>query len=544
VSSSNAETRAPRRRLLLWVTLGSGAGLIVVLFLIAARVPFSSETLRQQVVATLSERLDADVELKELHIRIFPRFHAEGIGLAIREKKRGEVPPLITVKTFEIHADLAGLLRKHVAQVGLNGLEIDIPPGEHHDDGAGGTRKAGEAGKAGGAGGVAKAGAARDVIVDNLVSTDARLVIIPRKEGKQPKIWEIHKLHMGSVSFDRSMPFEATLTNAVPPGEIETNGNFGPWIAPDPGATPLDGTFTFAHADLSVFKGISGMLSAHGTFGGALERIDIHGETKTPQFTVAVSGHPVPLQAKYHAIVDGTNGDTILERIDGSFLKTSLVAHGSVVDLPGKPGREVVLDIAMDDARIEDVLRLAVKAAKPPMIGALKLATKFVLPPGHQDVVDKLRLDGQFAIAHVEFTEINIQGKINELSHRSRGKSPDAAQQHVASDFKGRFKLADGMLTLPVLTFATPGAAVSLAGSYALRPEQLAFTGTLSMDAKVSETQTGFKRVLLKVVDPLFSKDGGGSAIPIRIEGQRSAPSFGLDKGRVFHRGGQPAPAR
>jgi hypothetical protein len=526
VPPSDDETRPDRHRRLLWVTVGGGAGLIVVLFLIAARVPFSSETLRQQVVATLGERLDADVELKELHIRIFPRFHAHGIGLAIRDRRRRDVPPLISVKTFEIHADLVGLVRKHVAQVQLYGLEIDIPP-----------EKSGEAGTAGAARRAGTTEAARDVIVDNLVSTDARLVIIPRKPGKEPKIWEIHKLHMRSVSFDRSMPFDATLTNAIPPGEIETSGNFGPWIAADPGATPLDGTFTFAHADLSVFDGISGILSAHGAFGGSLERIDIRGETETPHFTVAVSGHPVPLHTTYHAVVDGTKGDTILERIDGSFLKTSLLAKGSVVDMPGKVGRQVALDITMDDARVEDVLRLVVKSAKPPMIGALKLTTKFVLPPGDRDVVDKLRLDGQFSIARVQFTEINVQDKIDELSHRSRGKSPDAEQQHVVSDFKGRFRLGDGTLALPALTFATPGAAVSLAGSYALRPEMLDFSGTLRMDAKVSETQTGFKRILLKVVDPLFKKDGGGSAIPIKVVGPRNSPSFGLDKGRVFQRG-------
>jgi hypothetical protein len=528
--SDTAHSR--RGHLKLWLTVGTGAGLVIVLLLIAARVPFSSERLRKKVVATLGERLDADVELKELHVRIFPRFHAEGVGLAVRGRQRLNVPPLISVKTFEIHGDLAGLLRKHVAEVRLNGLEIDIPPKDHDDDRAGGARKSDKAG------GAEKARAARDVLIDNLVSTDARLVIIPRESGKNPKVWEIHDLHMRSVSFDRSMPFDATLTNAVPPGEIMTSGHFGPWIAPDPGATPLDGKFTFARADLSVFDGISGILSAHGTFGGSLERIDVNGETETPQFTLAVSGHSVPLRTKYHAIVDGTNGDTILERIDGSFLKTSLVAKGSVVDTPGKAGRQVVLDVAMDDARIEDVLHLAVKAAQPPMIGALKLTTKFVLPPGHRDVVDKLRLDGQFAIASVKFTEIDIQKKIDELSHRSRGKSPDDEKQNVVSDFKGAFSLQDGTLSLPALTFATPGAAVNLAGSYALRAERMDFKGTLLMDAKISETQTGFKSVLLKAVDPLFNKDGGGSAIPIKIEGQRNAPSFGLDKARVFHRGG------
>src|SRR4029453_12382102 len=115
------------------------------------------------------------------------------------------------------------------------------------------------------------------LVIDNLLTKDAELVIIPRRANKRPKIWAIHNLHMRSVSFDRAMPFEATLTNGVPPGEIATKGTFGPWHAGEPGDTPLDGAFTFDHADLSVFDGISGILSAQGTFGGKLERIEVDG---------------------------------------------------------------------------------------------------------------------------------------------------------------------------------------------------------------------------------------------------------------------------
>jgi hypothetical protein len=111
-------------------------------------------------------------------------------------------------------------------------------------------------------------------------------------------------------------------------------------------------------------------------------------------------------------------------------------------------------------------------------------------------------------------------------------------RERVASDFRGRFKLAGGKLTLPDLTFAVPGAAVQLAGVYRLKPETLDFKGQLLLDAKLSETVTGFKSVLLKAIDPLFKqKDGTGSVIPIKISGSRSAPQFGLDRGRVFKKG-------
>jgi hypothetical protein len=352
-------------------------------------------------------------------------------------------------------------------------------------------------------------------------------------------VWAIHELEMRSVAFARAMPFDAKLTNAIPPGEIGVKGSFGPWTPDDPGATPLEGTFTFADADLGIFRGISGILSAHGEFGGTLGRLGVHGETDTPQFTVAVGGHPVPLHADYHTTVDGTNGDTLLDRIDASFLNTSLVAKGSVVGAPGQDGRTVTLDIVMDKARIEDVLRLAVKAPKAPMTGAMKLRTKFVLPPGDRDVVEKLRLDGQFTIGTAKFTSLDIQKKIDELSRRSRGKLADADQPSVVSDFRGAFTLADGTLRLRTLTFETPGASVQLAGTYGLRRETLGFKGMFLMDARISETQRGWKRWALKVIDPLFAKKGGeGTALPIKIEGKRSEPKFGLDTGRLFKRRG------
>jgi hypothetical protein len=532
-------------RLWLWLTLGGGAFVIVALFAIASWVPFSSETLRAKVVATLADRLDAEVELQDLHIRVLPRFRAEGTGLTIRHKRRHDVPPLISVKTFSVDADLIGLLRRHVARVTLNGLDIEIPPHGNDDDGAGRAEEAGPPPRAGEAGTAKAARSPRgrlrrpgdDVIVDHLLANEAQLVIIPLDPNRVPRVWAIHALHMRTVGFDRAMPFDATLTNGIPPGEIATQGIFGPWQAENPGATPVDGTFTFARADLGVFTGISGMLSAHGEFGGTLGRLGIHGETDTPDFTLAISGHPVPLHTDYHATVDGTNGDTLLDRIDAKLLNTSFVAKGGVIGGPGQEGRTIKLDIVMEKARLEDIMRLAVKASKSPMSGGLTLTTTFVLPPGERDVVDKLRLDGRFAIATARFSNINIQKRVNEFSQRSRGNQASDDEPSVASNFKGQFRLADGTLSLQGLAFDIPGASVRLAGTYALRSELLDFTGMLLMDAKISETQTGLKRLLLKMIDPLFKKDGGGSAIPIKIVGKRSDPSFGLDKSRVFHRG-------
>jgi hypothetical protein len=178
-------------------------------------------------------------------------------------------------------------------------------------------------------------------------------------------------------------------------------------------------------------------------------------------------------------------------------------------------------------------MRLAVKANEPPMTGGLTLKTKFELPPGDVDVVEKLKLDGAFAISGGRFTNAEVQKKINELSHRASAKDLDTTRQKVASDFSGRFQLANGTLALQKLTFDVPGAIIELDGQYSLREESLSFVGNLYMDAKVSETVSGWKSLLLKAVDPLFRKSGR-TVIPLKISGARSNPSFGLDTKRVF----------
>jgi hypothetical protein len=526
-----------------WALLGLLGLLVFLAAAFTSAVPMSSEVLRQRIIDTLSHKLDSDVELGELTIKVFPGLRADGANLSIRRRGTpADVPPLIAVKSFHVDASLLRLWRKHVDHVQLDGLDINIPPKQIRVQQKEST-KAADANAAE----VAKPETtpeekredplkAGGVVLDRVDTNDARLIIIPGKPDKAPKIWAIHHLRMHRLGATESWPFEATLTNGVPPGEIQTKGRFGPWDRIEPGDTPLEGSFNFERADLSVFKGISGTLASHGYFGGTLSQLEANGETDTPDFTITVGGHPFPLHVKYTALIDGTNGDTRLKNIDAWFLSSFLHAVGAVLDGPkGEHGRTVSLDVTMDKSRIEDIMKMAVKAATPPMTGAMKMTTKFLLPPGQVDVVERLQLDGQFSIAQAHFTNYDVQGKIEELSKRASARTAEATRDHVVSNFQGRFKLANGRLDLPSLTFSVPGAAVQLAGGYGLTTETLDFRGKVLLDAKISETVTGVKSVLLKAVDPLFKqKDGTGSAIPIRIGGTRSAPDFGLEVKKLF----------
>jgi hypothetical protein len=517
-----------------------GSAIVAVLVILAisvvARIPFSSKTLAERVTETLADRLDAEVQLGGLTLRAFPTLHAVGTDLTIRHRGRTDVPPLVTIKTFTMQTSLMSAWRRRVEHVRLEGLEIQIPPrdkADNDDDKDDDGEAAGEKPKP-------HIFKGPDVVVDELVADDAKLVIIPRDRSRLHRTWVMHRLRVQNVAINGEMPFESTLTNAIPPGEIVTSGTFGPWHRDDPGHTPIEGHFTFENADLGVFKGISGTLASTGTYSGRLETIRAIGETDVPNFKTDVGGQEVALHASYDAVIDGTNGDTRLDRVDAKFLNTSLTATGGIYDVEGVKGRDVKMAVIIDSGRLEDVMRLAVNASVPPMTGGLRLQSSFVIPAGEMNVVDKLRLEGRFSIDNGRFTNASVQQKINEMSLRASGKLDKAKQPAtaapVASDFKGRFELNDGVLRLPALVFDIPGAGVKLSGVYALHRETLAFSGNLYMDAKISQTVTGWKSMLLKIADPLF-RENGQTVVPIKITGTRAAPAFGMDVGRIFKKG-------
>jgi hypothetical protein len=197
----------------------------------------------------------------------------------------------------------------------------------------------------------------------------------------------------------------------------------------------------------------------------------------------------------------------------------------------------VTLDVEIDGARMEDLMRLAVKAAKPPLTGSVDVRTSFLLPAGEADVIDRLQLDGAFSIAQARFANVDVQTKIATLSLRGRGEDTAVPNgQSVVSNMSGKFVMKDSRLTLTGLSFAVPGAVVQLDGTYDMRGEALNFTGYLLTDASLSDMTSGIKSVIARLAQPLFSRKGGGSRLPIRISGPRSKPAFGLDVRRVFRR--------
>jgi AsmA-like C-terminal region len=371
------------------------------------------------------------------------------------------------------------------------------------------------------------------ISVAEFACENTTLLINTLRPGKAPLEFDISNLKMRDIGPGQPLRFDATLVNPKPVGDIQSVGTFGPLNEASPRDTAVEGNYSFTHADLGTLKGIGGILSSTGKYGGTLGRIEVEGKTDTPDFRVAVSGHPVPLHTDFHAIVDGTDGDTYLQPVKARFLHSSFTAQGKVVRVIPH-GHNIVLDVVLGRSRIEDLLKLGVRTDPPIMTGAVEMKTKLNLPPRDADIATRLKLDGNFHIPDGEFSNEKIQGRIDSLSLRSQGK-PKLAKQvpeqdaNVPSDLSGTFKLDNGVLHFSLLHFMIPGTHADMTGEYTLDGNTFDFHGKLKFQAKLSQMTTGWKSILLKPVDPFFHKDGAGAEIPFKISGTRDDLHFGLD---------------
>jgi hypothetical protein len=506
----------------LWIAGGTVLAMVAALIAVSVEI---SRGARGWVEDSLTREFNSNVELSSFRVAIpFPLVQGEGENLALHFQGRQDQPPLILVKRFTLRTSIWGLLRntRRISFVQLEGLQINIPPRE-------------ESGVGGGAKNAMRK--FRTLRFDEILSDGATLKILTSKPGKNPLEFDLQKLSLNSSGTDGALAFRATLSNPTPPGEIVSTGIFGPWNADVPSQTPVSGNYTFEKADLGVFRGIAGILSSKGNYQGVLDQIAVNGTTDTPDFRVTNAGHPVDLSTTFHAIVDGTDGDTFLQPVEAHFGQTDLLAQGSVEGTAGKKGKTITLNVSASHARIQDLLLLAMKES-PPMTGPIRLKTKFILVPGPKQIPDRLYLDGSFDLDSLHFTSSAVQQKVDNMSKRSEGKPNEVVNpgeaikaDDVASAMKGNFRVENGILTLSGLGFGIPGADVQLAGTYALEPETLDLSGTVKMQAKLSQTTTGVKSFLLKFADPIFSKGGKGTVLPIKITGSVQDPHYGLNLG-------------
>ncbi len=582
-----------RRNRWIWWVSGS---LFVVLAVTAAVLAIVARRfepfMRERIVAGLQQRFHTRVELAYFHVSVQHGAEGEwgmwatGRGLRIWPPHRegGDHPleiavqskPLIDLGEFSFHVPLRYEMTQHlrIREVRLKKLLIEVPPKSERDKQTG-LNSALDS-PPGHSPAPGQPGALANITVDRVICEGADLTLETDKPNKVPLEFEIAHLKLMHLAAGKPMDFEAELTNPRPKGLINASGSFGPWLVEDPGESPVSGKYHFEHADLSVFNGIAGILASSGTYAGTLRQMAVDGESDVPDFRLPSFGNSLPLHAKFHARVDGTDGDTWLEPVDATLGQSHFTTRGKVVRvftptgtpqpelvtsaaadrIPGKPaagkavmstpvpmsavtparqGHVIDLKVDIDHGNLQDFMRLVSHSPAPLLTGNIAAIATLHIPPGAEPVHMRMKLDGNFKLTNAQFTSPKIQDKILELSLRGQGHPGEiksADPNSIRSEMEGSFHLDHGVIALPDLRYTVPGAAIALAGKYSL-DGKMNFAGTARLEATVSQMVGGWKGFLLKPVDRYFRKDGSGTLAPIHVRGSRDAPEFGVDFGRM-----------
>jgi hypothetical protein len=477
-----------------------------------ARWPFS----RQAVLKELQDASLSKVQFDSFHGTYFPRPGCVLENVIFQHNPRPGTPPLITVERLRVEGTFFGLFTKHIRRIRAEGMHILIPSGESGEHFQTPKRST--------------------IVIDDLIADGAILELASHEPGKQPLKFVFDKFSLIAVGSRGPASYSAKFSNPEPPGEIITQGQFGPWNADDVGKTPVSGEYLFQQADLGMFKGVAGILSSSGKFWGMLDHIDVQGTTDTPNFTVVSSSHIVQLRTQFQAAVNGKNGDTYLQAVMANFWNTTVRSEGSIAGNAGEKGKTSSIDLATKDGRIEDLLRLFTRSKQAPMSGMVSFKAKVSIPPGPRAFLEKVELQGDFGIDGGKFTKINTQEGVNRLSEGARGQKDHPENkvdlndpETVLSDLKGHVLLKDGTASFSNLSFNVPGASAQLHGTYNLITEKIDLRGTLKTNSELAKTTHGMKAFMLKILDPFFKKHQGGYAAPVKITGTYKHPSFGLD---------------
>jgi hypothetical protein len=502
---NNAGWATRHRRLILCI----GAGLIVswygILLGAYALVPALKRAVQARAADVLRGEFGSAVRFQSFDVTLLPRVHIVASGVVVGNET---ARPLIQAVTADATSDW---LPWHVRTLVLRGLSLHIPTAK----GAGIAMPAPFA-----------------LTIDQIVAEHAQLEILPSAGQQSPLHFELTKLRVKNFSPTRAADFSALVVSSEPQAQIDISGRVGPWNSSDPSATPLQGTFKMPIGDLATLPGLKGALYSQGRFEGVVKCLEITGAAEAAEFGLGLSGHPEPLHASFQVSLDASDGSASIQQMNGLLRSSAFVATGSVRNIQDNRLRDIVLNVSLSHGRLEDVLPVAVKSKTSPISGALRVRAKLEILPGDQDILNRLRLDGDFAAGNAQFSSLNLRDRLRKVSRRAQGHPKDPAAGSSLSTMRGHVRLNNGTAELSSLVFDLPGSSARLNGSYQLASERLDLHGQLFMDAKLSKTTRGPKAFLLKAADRHFRSKRGGSRVAVRITGPRSDPRFGIGPGK------------
>ena len=493
-----------------WLRILTITGIIVVvvaavgIVLCAKFWPFAEKS----VVEDLKEASDSNVRIQSYHPTYFPVPGCVLYGVEFLHGK--DQRSLITIQKLRIMGSYTGVLRQYVPRIIAEGARVLIPPFGSQT--------------------IFKSQHSK-IKIGEIVANGTLVEFVSSDPKAHPFTFDVHEALLSDVQWGSPIGYRLKMHNPNPPGELSVTGKFGAWTDGHPHDTPLSGEYTFENANLAAYEGIGGVLNSKGKFEGPLKHINISGNTDTPDFEIKSSGHKVDLRTQFNAYVDGTNGDVFLNHVDAKFGHTNVAVEGSIAHREGRGGRVTHVHLVSRDGRVEDVLGPFVTDPRSPMIGPMSLDAHAVLAAGKEPFLDKLELGGEFLVHDGRFTHWDTQQNVEKMSAGARGQSKDTPE-NVDTDLKGKVEMQHGIANFSDLDFGIPGAHAKVHGTYNVENHRVGLHGKMRVETSISNTSSGIKAVILKVMDPFFKKKHKGEVVPVHILGTYEKPDFGLDLGQ------------
>ena len=473
-----------------------------LVFVFAAKWPFT----RTAMIKRLERASSARVEIGSFSSTYFPPgcvasdviFHTA----PPESKPHRDSTPVISIKKVVIESSYHGLFSspKRIQRIIADGAHIHVPSGGANLQ----SRRNGDE---------------TSLIIQAFHIQNAVVEVDGNDQGKEPLTFFVREALFRDLASGRVVPFTMSLRNPLPPADLKIQGWIGPW-RDERGSvrsTAISGSAQLQHGNLSVFKSLAGSLSAQVNFSGTLARLQVSGETQSPDFQVRESRHRVPLTTQFRGIVDLNSGDVLLPSLRALLGKTRLNAAAEITGFP----KRVKLDVEQGEGQVQDLILLFSSAPRPVMTGPIRFQTSIVLPPEKRPFKQRVQLTGAFNIGPARFTSPVTRSHVDQLSERARGeKDKNGAQdEQVLSDLKGRVSLQDGVSHFSSVSFFVPGASAMMHGTYNLMDKRVSFHGKMRMEATVSKATTGAKSFFLKLLDPFFKKKNAGAEVPVSMQG-------------------------
>lgn len=512
MAASPPSVRKHRRRLIELI-----AGIVLALLMVTVHLLFLFWPFRYREVHPLLERtFRSKVDVRKYHRMYFP--HPGFVAEDVTFYRHGDthIPPLATMKSMTVSGTWIGLIfhPHQLHQIRLEELHVQIPPpgtkarGMDFDQGVISTSQS-------------------KMQIVTIVADHTTLDFL--RHGQPPLRFDFSDLKVHDIRENHPFTFTAKIATQEPQGLILAEGSIGPIRTNAYAATPLSGNYNLAQSDLRGIDGISGHAKATGHLSGTFGSIDVAGTAIIPDFE-AGQAHKVSLDADYHVIVSGDNGDV---QIQNAQVRTGNSVINATGTIAGNP-KTVQLQFFTKASRLNQLLDI-VEQSEPSVTGDVDFKAEAQFADGQGSFLQRLNLTGEVSLAQVRFVT-QTQQTVDAFSARvqkiSPGDKKDDSQNDpplVYASVSSHARCQNGIAYLPDIRVTLPGAAAQLHGTFNLQDTKIHLTGTAELQRSLSHAVTGWKAALLKPLAPFFRHKDEGAVVSIAVTGTAAHPKVGQD---------------